>query len=172
MLVRSGNVEMARRVQDFLRPLGLSTPATVDDVCRAFAVHRGRRLVVRADVMPRPELYALLLRGRDFDVISHEWRVDGPHRDHIVGHELAHIALGHRVGMVDTELARDAAAMTDLEVNQILGVAARTDFSVPEERDAELFAGHLIAALASGDGPMPRAGTVQARLRASLEYPG
>ena len=63
--------------------------------------------------------------------------VTGPHRDHVVMHELGHMLLDHRLGLL--------GAFTAVSPELALRMLARTTYSDPQEREAEQFASIVLA---------------------------
>ncbi len=123
--------EMARLCEALLAGLSLPAEAGPEETHRALCVAmsglRGRPVRFRTAVFPPGTASGLWLAFDDQDVVVVEERTAPNHQLVILGHELWHMAAGHRGGPVDG-----------------VTVAARTRFDRWEEAEAERF-GLLLA---------------------------
>lgn len=148
--------EMRRLCGELVSELTLPAPARPDELydalCSAMSRRRGRPVLFRTAAFPPGTASGLWLDLADRDLVVVEQRTAPDHQLVILGHELWHMAAGHRV-------------------------AARTRRDLADEREAESF-GLLLASRCrtwlTGSpprGPVARDG-VAGRIEASLGYPG
>ncbi|MGQ7297992.1 hypothetical protein [Quadrisphaera sp. KR29] len=117
---------------------------------------RGRSL----RLLPHPglgELSGTWVALDDGDVVFYDEALHGMYREHVIAHELAHIAFGHGH---DEVVAPDviAALFPDLDPRTVRRMLRRGAYSDTEEREAEVFASMLLQRSAGrrlGDLPDP-----------------
>ena len=174
--------DMRRLCGELIADLTLPSPASPTGphtaLFEAMSRRRGRPLLFRTAVFPAGTASGLWLDMAEQDVVVVEERTAPDHQLVILGHELWHMAAGHRGHHV--EGARIAARLLDDEADlgaTVRRVAARSHFDRAEEREAEAF-GLLLAskcrALLAGSGhraPVQR-DHLAGRIEASLGYLG
>ncbi|GAA3837721.1 toxin-antitoxin system, toxin component [Streptomyces phyllanthi] len=182
---------MRRLCGELVGELTLPAPAEpaglYSALCAAMSRRRGRPVQYRTAAFPPGTASGLWLDMAEQDLVVIEERTAPDHQLVILGHELWHMHAGH--GGHQIEGAAVAArlwnpgpgrerARTDEELRAtVLRVAARTQFDMRDEQDAESF-GLLLAskcrtwlAGSSLRGPVQR-DHVAGRIEASLGYRG
>lgn len=112
---------------------------TIEEFVEAVAARRGRPIVL-TDLPATTKTGSLCGMWVPTPTTDHVFvapNVAGPHRDHVVMHELGHMLLDHRLA-----LAGSFAAVSPELALRMLG---RTTYSDPQEHDAELFASLVLA---------------------------
>jgi hypothetical protein len=122
-------------VRKKLRKLGLTGRITVQELAAALAADRQRPLRLKAVRFPPGHTGGVLVTP-EVDVLCYPkdgWRIE---RLNAIGHELAHLLLGHEGIALDGDdaLRMLAPNIDPVVVRRMLG---RTAFTTDEERDAE-----------------------------------
>lgn len=110
----------------------LPTPWNADEFCSAAGAAAGLTITV-TNTTGRPMPTGFALRRGDHGLIVVRSDLTGPHRDHVILHELCHLLCGH-----------GTAATTALTPNGS-GAPSLPTYSDPEELLAEMFATHVLA---------------------------
>ncbi|WP_264030394.1 hypothetical protein [Cellulosimicrobium sp. SH8] len=119
-------------MDDLLRSAGLDRARSVEEACRLVAAVRGRPLeVVEGDLGPGVTGLWLAFPERDLVLVDARQTLAGPHRDHVVAHELVHVL--------------DAAATAGAPR---VG-ACRDGYDDPDELRVERLASELMISIAS-----------------------
>ncbi|MGW1894864.1 toxin-antitoxin system, toxin component [Streptomyces sp. NPDC002004] len=146
-------------------------------LCMAMSRRRGRPVAYRTASFPPGTASGLWLDMVDQDIVVVEQRTAPDHQLVILGHELWHMNAGTCSHHVDGAgvAARLLAEGADLQAT-VLKVAARTQFDVSNEEEAESF-GLLLASkcrfwLAADGAATAGRGAVAGRIEASLGYRG
>jgi Zn-dependent peptidase ImmA (M78 family) len=133
-------------------------PGTLAECIDAVAAARGRRIIVAPSDLADTEIFGIWFELDDRDLILVDRHASPAHRNHIVGHELGHIVLGH-----GTAPGLAAAAHE-------VPVRCRRAMDSSLEQDAELFArilqSELLTRQAGGYRRVPSAAA--RRMAASL----
>jgi hypothetical protein len=93
----------------------------------------------------------------NLDIIFHEAGTSDYHIDQIVCHEIGHMVLEHDRGARSNDMARYSQLRPDLlpdlksGVGVVRAILGRSDYSGPQERDAEMFASLLMFAAAEAE---------------------
>jgi predicted glycoside hydrolase/deacetylase ChbG (UPF0249 family) len=164
------DIALRRRCQDVLDRLDLPRPFTVKEFCHRLAAQRGRPVHIR----PLPARAAgsgacgLWLETAGADHIFYERHTVRPHQEHIILHEVGHMLLAHRA----TAPVADglAALVPDLDPGLVHRLLARTNYTTPQEREAETLASLIRVAAAEQPGGHPH--TAVERLRAAFGMDG
>lgn len=85
----------SRRYRALLRELGSGPTDDVGALCKRLAARRGRPVILRAYPIQVPGVYGACMSAANTDVIFYEARTSRVHQDHIILHELVHLAAGH-----------------------------------------------------------------------------
>ncbi|MPY56849.1 toxin-antitoxin system, toxin component [Streptomyces spongiae] len=173
---------MRRLCGELVGELTLPAPAEpaglYSALCAAMSRRRGRPVQYRTAAFPPGTASGLWLDMTEQDLVVIEERTAPDHQLVILGHELWHMHAGHRGHHVEgaSVAARLLSDEADLRAT-VQKVAARTQFDVRDEQDAEGF-GLLLASkcrtwLASSAlrGPLQR-DQLAGRIEASLGYRG
>ncbi|MEU3508425.1 toxin [Streptomyces longwoodensis] len=165
--------EMRRLADILVEPLRGPVPddpgALFDALVASVSRWRGRPVVVRREVFPPHTASGLWLEGDDHDVVVVDRRAAAWHQVVIFCHEVWHM---HR---------RESAAAPAPEPGRLVPAAARTDFDLAEEQEADRFGmlmgqrlrDWLDAPPGPGpDGPGDGAADLARRIGAALNYRG
>lgn len=165
---------LRKRCEARLRELDLPDPFDVRAFRDRLAARRGRPILLcaaRSDLGP----CGLWVAGPSLDVVFYEAVTSPLHQDHIVLHELCHLACDHHA-LPLSEAALAELLCPHLDQSVVQHVLPRAAYSSDEEREAEILAS-LILDRASGGPPRrePRPLDVETvevlhRLEASLEH--
>ena len=86
-------------MDDLLRAAGLDRARSIEEACRLVAAARGKPLeVVEGDLGPGVTGLWLAFPERDLGLVDARQTLPGPHRDHVVAHELVHVLDAIRPG--------------------------------------------------------------------------
>jgi Zn-dependent peptidase ImmA (M78 family) len=112
---------------------------TIEEFVAAVAAQRGRPIVLTdlPATTKTGSLCGMWVPTQTTDHIFVAPNVSGPHRDHVVMHEVGHMLLGHRLGLL--------TSFTAVSPKLVLQMLARTTYSDPQEREAEQFASLVLA---------------------------
>ncbi|MGA4844545.1 hypothetical protein [Streptomyces sp. G45] len=133
---RAAERELHRRLRQQLQELGVQPPLRIEDLCRALARRRGRRIVLRPLPLPTPGPQGLWVETPGLDLVVYQQHTSPMHQEHITLHEvMGHICGDHRP---------DPAAQWDLAVpglgpqavRRVTGLA-RCSYDDPSECEAE-----------------------------------
>ena len=156
--------DLRRQCTSRIRALGLPEAFDLDLLRTELARRRGRPIElipVSTGLGPR----GLWVETDTADYIAYERETSPVHQRHIIAHELAHIACGHRSGLRREDLAR--LLLPSLGAETVRGVLGRSIFSADEEREAELFAS-LVLERAPTTEPLSVSEAAVARFEAFL----
>ena len=130
------------RCARMLADLGIDGPTSVERLAEELSQRRGRPIRLMAH--PRlGEMSGFWIGLDDVDTVFYDEALTGLHLEHVIAHELAHIAFGHGH---DEVLAPDvlSALFPDLDPSMVRRMLARKEYSEAEEREAEVFASMLL----------------------------
>jgi hypothetical protein len=141
---------------DPLLGVEIPRPFDLEKFSAAVSAHRGRRLIieeVRGVNGALSELCGLWIELDTVDYVAIEASTSPLHRDHIALHELSHILLGHTSTNADgpgVDPSHLFATLPPSTVRSVLGrpdairsIMGRTNFSAPQEREAEQLANRI-----------------------------
>lgn len=130
------------RCARMLDDLGIDGPTSVEQLAEQLRHLRGRpiRLMAHSRL---GEMSGFWVGLDDIDVVFFDDALTGVHLEHVIAHELAHIAFGHGH---DEVLAPDVlqALFPLLDPSRVRRMLARKEYSEAEEREAEVFASMLL----------------------------
>ena len=135
----------------------IPSPWSVDEFVQRVADQRGRPIEIRSVALTPQQATGYRVAQHDRDVIMVAESATGERRDAIVGHELAHIVLGHKspanfespddmqhvVPSASSELIDRFLRHRDYLIES--GALAREKYDESIEREAETFATRLVA---------------------------
>lgn len=112
---------------------------TIEEFVAAVAAQRGRSIILTdlPATTKTGSLCGMWVPTQTTDHIFVAPNVVGPHRDHVVMHEVGHMLLNHRLGLL--------TSFTAVSQELVLRVLARTTYADPQEREAEQFASTVLA---------------------------
>jgi len=130
------------RCARLLADLGIDGPTSAKELADQLSRQRDRP--IRLVAHPRlGEMSGFWIGTDDADTVFYDDALTGLHLEHVIAHELAHIAFGHGH---DEVLAPDvlAALFPLLDPAKVRRTLARKEYSEAEEREAEVFASMLL----------------------------
>lgn len=130
---------LQRTCEAIIDRLGLPWPFTARALCETVAASRGRPVHLQPHPFPDGGTSGLCVSTERADHIFYEAHTSALHQEHIILHELGHLALGH------TEVPATAdeglpLPTTHLDATRVLGILGRAARPGEDERAAELFA--------------------------------
>lgn len=131
------------RCAQMLTTLGIDGPTNVEQLADQLTQQRGRPIRLVAHPQLGDELSGTWIALEGADVVFFDDRLAGVHQQHVIAHELAHIAFEH--GHYEP-LAPDVLAtlLPDVDPRTVLRMLQRGSYSTHEEREAEVFASMLL----------------------------
>lgn len=173
---------MAALADDLMRqlepPVSADPEQLMRDLVKPLSKDREREVQVVFEHFPPNTASGLWLRYQDQDLIVVEKNTTALHKAVILGHEIWHLNVGackgHPAHGGIEAAARSFDGTLDLASTVRMVMAARTDFALEEEKDAESFGlrlgSRLRPYLEGGPDQMPVGGVIS-RLQASLGRP-
>jgi hypothetical protein len=130
--------------EDVVAALDVPDPFDLDELIRRVAARRGRPIqLMPFDTAPGDPV-GIWIATRTKDYICYEAATSKLHREHIILHELGHVLCGHK-STGDSAAALASLLMPSLDPAVVRRALARTVYSDPDERQAELFATVVLA---------------------------
>lgn len=165
---------LRRRYRRLVRELDLPTPFDIGVVCEHLSRRRGRPIRLLPMSLSADGPCGLWVATATTDYVVVESDTTGPHRDHIILHEISHLLLEHDSVRILTDDAT-RRLMPHLDPTAIQRLLGRSAYDAAEEREAEFLASLLHGRLATARPPeldweVPQeVADVVARLGRSLE---
>lgn len=116
----------------------------IDELHRYLSVQRRRPIHLIPAPFPERHLFGIWLKMDDFDVIAFEKAASPSHKEHIIAHELAHIAFEHR-GSVQLDHSDSGQLFSDVDPAAVRSMLMRSRYSHDEEQEAETMASLILA---------------------------
>lgn len=142
----SGSRDLRAACRRRVRELGVAVPSPFRavDYCAALARHRDRPIVVRL-VTAGGAGYAcgVWLATPTLDIILVEKAASPEHQDHIIAHELGHMAFDH-YGALEPQHGALSVLVPSLDPALVQRVLGRNAYTAQEEQEAEVFASVLM----------------------------
>ncbi|MBC3763733.1 hypothetical protein ACUN7V_08265 [Quadrisphaera oryzae] len=131
------------RCAQMLATLGIHGPTSVQQLAEQLTQQRGRPIRLVAHPQLGEELSGTWIELEGADVVFFDDGLAGVHQQHVIAHELAHIAFEHGY---DEPLAPDVLAtlLPDVDPRTVRRMLQRGSYSTHEEREAEVFASMLL----------------------------
>ncbi|MFH7596142.1 hypothetical protein WDV06_13705 [Streptomyces racemochromogenes] len=139
----------------------------IDELHAYLSEQRGRPIHLIPTAFPERHLFGIWLKTDDFDIIAFEKAASASHKEHIIAHELAHIAFDHKgslqldrtdpgthesdgaegAGGAGTggEAAPAGPLFSDVDPEAVRSVLMRSRYSDDEEQEAETMASLILA---------------------------
>ncbi|MEU3373386.1 hypothetical protein ABZ734_23330 [Streptomyces sp. NPDC006660] len=115
------------------------------DELHGYLSRRSRRPIhLIPTTFPDRHLFGLWLKLDDFDIIAYEKAASASHKEHIIAHELSHIAFAHR-GSVEFDRGDTSRLFSDVEPAVVQSMLMRSRYSDDEEQEAETLASLILA---------------------------
>ncbi|WP_455353991.1 hypothetical protein [Streptomyces sp. SYSU K217416] len=116
----------------------------IDELHCYLSEQRRRPIHLISTPFPEPHLFGIWLKMDDYDVIVFEKAASPAHKEHIIAHELAHIAFEHR-GSVQLDQGDSGRLLSDVDPAAVRGMLMRSRYSDDEEQEAETMASLILA---------------------------
>lgn len=130
------------RCTRLLADLGVDGPTGVDWLAEHLGARRGRPV----HLLAQPQLgepSGMWVAGAHADYVFYDEALTGLHREHVIAHELAHIAFGHGHEH-DVAPQITSSLLPDLDPKTLRTMLERGSYNDVEEREAEVFASLLM----------------------------
>ncbi|MFF5706059.1 hypothetical protein ACFY7H_26800 [Streptomyces sp. NPDC012794] len=145
--------------EGLLAQWGMEHGCGIDELHAYLSEQRGRPIHLIPTAFPERHLFGVWLKTDDFDIIAFEKAASASHKEHIIAHELAHIAFDHNGSVQLDQLggpggSPEAAAadadgsgglFSDVDPDAVRGVLMRSRYSDDEEQEAETMASLILA---------------------------
>ncbi|MFF2191647.1 hypothetical protein [Streptomyces sp. NPDC058157] len=147
--------KVRRTCEGLLAEWGMEHGCGIDELHAHLSERRGRPIHLIPTAFPERHLFGIWLKTDDFDIIAFEKAASASHKEHIIAHELAHIAFDHQ-GSLQLDQAGPAAPepegaggagglFSDVDPEAVRGVLMRSRYSDDEEQEAETMASLILA---------------------------
>jgi hypothetical protein len=130
---------LRRQCERLIEDLDLPSPLDPDRLCEHLAARRGRPVRLLPMALPASGASGFWVSMDANDYVIYDSATVGPHRLHIILHELAHMVLDH--GSPVVELSQ--GLLPHLEPALVRRLMRRTYYDVDEESEAEMVASLL-----------------------------
>ncbi|MFE1787642.1 hypothetical protein ACFW7J_04405 [Streptomyces sp. NPDC059525] len=156
--------KVRRTCEGLLAEWGMEHGCGIDELHAYLSAQRGRPIHLIPTAFPERHLFGIWLKTDDFDIIAFEKAASASHKEHIIAHELAHIAFDHQgslrldrdepgTGEPDGTAAPDGAGapegaglpFSDVDPEAVRSVLMRSRYSDDEEQEAETMASLILA---------------------------
>ncbi|GAA0313748.1 ImmA/IrrE family metallo-endopeptidase [Streptomyces polychromogenes] len=150
--------KVRRTCEGLLSEWGMEHGCGIDELHAYLSEQRGRPIHLIPTAFPERHLFGIWLKTDDFDIIAFEKAASASHKEHIIAHELAHIAFDHKgslqldrtdSGAREPEGAGGAAEagllFSDVDPEAVRSVLMRSRYSDDEEQEAETMASLILA---------------------------
>lgn len=88
--------KVRRTCEGLLAEWGMEHGCGIDELHAHLSARRGRPIHLIPTAFPERHLFGIWLKTDDFDIIAFEKAASASHKEHIIAHELAHIAFDHQ----------------------------------------------------------------------------
>ncbi len=143
MVSRSLRQQCAKLIKD----LHLPVPFDLEQFCHDLGIRRGRPLTLMEVDLPTALPCGMVAALEDRDIIFITAGLTGPHRDVVGLHEIGHLIAGHLADpLADPDTGR--FVFKHLDPRLVRSINGRSNYSTPEEQQAELIATMLFRRIA------------------------
>ncbi|MCX5193502.1 toxin [Streptomyces sp. NBC_00249] len=136
--------KVRRTCEALLAEWGMERGCGIDELHGYLSEQRRRPIHLISTPFPERHLFGIWLKLDDFDVIAFEAAASASHKEHIIAHELAHIALEHS-GSVQLDRTDPSTLFSDVDPETVRSVLMRSRYSDDEEQEAETMASLILA---------------------------
>lgn len=150
-----------------LADLATEDTANIRTLCERLGRQRGRPirlLPIQLDAT-HPSGFWIAVGGTDFIVFDEN--TSGPHQEHIIAHELAHMICCHR-GTAALDSASAKILFPNLDPNLVQEMLGRAGYSDEQEQEAEVLATLLLQKIMTKGDQSSELTTVGRRIKDSL----
>ncbi|MEW1636587.1 hypothetical protein AB0469_21210 [Streptomyces sp. NPDC093801] len=153
--------KVRRTCEGLLAEWGMEHGCGIDELHAYLSAQRGRPIHLIPTAFPERHLFGIWLKTDDFDIIAFEKAASASHKEHIIAHELAHIAFDHKGslqldqadpgapepdGAGEVREAGEAGLLfSDVDPEAVRSVLMRSRYSDDEEQEAETMASLILA---------------------------
>ncbi|MGW7349224.1 toxin [Streptomyces sp. NPDC054854] len=130
--------------EELLAQWGMEHGCGIDELHRHLTEQRNRPIHLISTPFPERHLFGIWLKMDDFDVIVYEKAASSSHKEHIIAHELAHIAFDHN-GSLQLAGGDSGQVIPDVDPAAVRGMLMRSRYSDDEEQEAETMASLILA---------------------------
>ncbi|MGW0392195.1 toxin [Streptomyces sp. NPDC003042] len=123
---------------------GMEHGCGIDELHHYLSEERRRPIHLISSPFPEPHLFGIWLKMDDFDIIVFEKAASPSHKEHIIAHELSHIALEHS-GSVQLDQSDPSQLFSDVDPADVRSMLMRSRYSDDEEQEAETMASLILA---------------------------
>lgn len=134
----------SRPHEEVVAALDVPEPFDLDELIRRVVARRGRPIELMPFATAPGDPVGIWIATRAKDYICYEATTSKLHREHIILHELGHVLCGHQ-SKDDSAAVLASLLMPSLDPAVVHRALARTVYSEPDERQAELFATVVLA---------------------------
>ncbi|MCX5374952.1 hypothetical protein [Streptomyces sp. NBC_00091] len=138
--------------EGLLAEWGMEHGCGIDELHAYLSEQRGRPIHLIPTAFPERHLFGIWLKTDDFDIIAFEKAASASHKEHIIAHELAHIAFDHngsvqldQLGPGRADQGDPGGLFSDVDPEAVRGVLMRSRYSDDEEQEAETMASLILA---------------------------
>ncbi|EFL18535.1 hypothetical protein [Streptomyces sp. C] len=141
--------------ETLLSEWGMEHGCGIDELHAYLSEQRGRPIHLIPTAFPERHLFGIWLKTDEFDIIAFEKAASASHKEHIIAHELAHIAFDHDGSVQLDQLGAGpspaagpgdpGALFSDVDPEAVRGVLMRSRYSDDEEQEAETMASLILA---------------------------
>ncbi|MEU5808765.1 toxin [Streptomyces sp. NPDC047718] len=144
-LLRRRLKQVRRTCETRIAEWGIEQGFGIDELHRYLCARRGRPIHLIPTSFPDRHLFGVWLKLDEFDIVAFEKSASPAHKEHIIAHELAHIAFDHQ-GPVQLGGQDDAGRLlSDVDPAEVRGLLMRSRYSDDEEQEAETLASLLLS---------------------------
>lgn len=143
-LLRRRLKQVRRTCEVRIAEWGMEQGFGIDELHRYLCARGGRPIHLIPSQFPERHLFGIWLKLDEFDIVAFEKSASPAHKEHIIAHELAHIAFGHQ-GSVRLDQDDSRRLLSDVDPSSVRGLLMRSRYSDDEEQEAETMASLLLA---------------------------
>ncbi|MFB9518030.1 hypothetical protein [Streptomyces purpureus] len=136
--------EVRHTCEALLADWGMEHGCGIEELHHYLSTQRRRPIHLIPMTFPERHLFGMWLKMDDFDIIVFEKAASASHKEHIIAHELAHIAFEHR-GSVSPSPNGSGQFLDDVDPADVRGMLMRSRYSEDEEQEAETMASLILA---------------------------
>ncbi|MFF5443922.1 ImmA/IrrE family metallo-endopeptidase [Streptomyces sp. NPDC012888] len=118
--------KVRRSCELLLGQWGMEHGCGIEEFRAYLSTRRRRPIHLLPTAFPDPHLFGMWLKMDDFDIVAFEESASPSHKEHIIAHELAHIALDHNgTALMRSSYSEDEEQEAETMASLILARAAK-----------------------------------------------